>query len=192
MTTAKRENMSTDWERSLPKPRRTQSLLAGILIPAILMIVVLYLVVSLTNRDPMWFNATFNERPANIRIYHYGEVIDLRAGQPGFDDLVAAINSEIPIHAGYYESLGQTGATLEAYQQRGYAIELAYAKPVQIHTRNFFPAAPNLFIAIDGSYNYLKYAMLFRGQNNQWIPGALALKSVDLIRAAADTAIAKN
>jgi len=105
---------------------------------------------------------------------------------------VAAVNSEISQHKGYYESLAPTGSTLAHYVDKGFAIELVYARPVQVHTRNFFPAAPNLMIAIDGSYNYVKFALLFRGQNEKWLPGGLALASVDRIRAATDAIINSN
>lgn len=175
-----------------PPRKRGIQVLPLLLIPVIFLVAVIWFVTMLTNRDPEWFHQEFTERPVQIRIYHYGSVIDLKQGDPGFDELVAAVNAEIPQHKGYYETLHPRGDTLAHYKERGYAIALIYDKPVQVHTRNFFPEAPNLMIALDGSYNYTKYALLFRGKNEEWLPGGLALVSTEQIETAAEQVINSN
>ena len=103
---------------------------------------------------------------------------------------MAAINSEIVHHAGYQEGLQPRDQSLDYYETKGYSIQLYYPAQVQIHTRQFFPAADRLMIAIDGSYNYVKTPLLFRGNEDWWLPGGLGLKSIDGIRAAADKVLA--
>ncbi len=145
-----------------------------------------------SNGDLLWFYPVFNESPSYIIIYRYGKTVEVTTEQPGFDALVKAANAEIPRHVGYQEGLRPANETLEFYQTKGYAIELVYPQPVLIHTRYYFPAARRLFIAIDGSYNYTDLLFLFRGSAQQWLPGGIALVSVDQVRAAADSIIAAS
>lgn len=172
-------------ERSdLPVRRRSPNVLEVVIITALFLLALIWFGGAFGNRDPLWFVQAFDERPSAIRMYHYGAVRDVLPGQPGYDELVSAINAEVARHAGYYDTLAPAGDSLASYQARGLAVEMLYARPVQVHTRFFFPAASRLLIAIDGSYNYLKVPFLFRGSADQWLPGGLALGSVDRVRAA--------
>jgi len=143
------------------------------------------------NRDPLWFLTVFDEKPSAIRIYRDGATRDVLPGQPGFEELVAAINAEVAQHAGYYEGLAPSGDSLASYVERGFAVEIVYPRPVQVHTRFYFPQANRLLVAIDGSYNYLKVPLLFRASADRWLPGGLALTSVERIRAAVDAVMAE-
>lgn len=162
------------------------------LITAAFIVVVVWIGGAYSNQDLLWFYGKFEEQPAYIRIYRYGATVDLRPGQPEFDALVAAVNTAVPQHAGYYEGLRPAGDTLDFYQTQGYAIELVYDRPVLIHTRYFFPAARRLMIAIDGSYNYTRQILLFRGSDEQWLPNGIALKNVDQVRSICDAVVASS
>ena len=142
------------------------------------------------NEDPLWFRPVFDEQPLIIRIHYHGLTRELRPGDPAFAELVAVINSEIVHHAGYQEGLQPRAQSLDYYENRGYSIQLFYPAKVQIHTRQFFPAADRLMIAIEGSYNYIGTPLLFRGTEDSWLPGGLGLKSIDGIRAAVDKVLA--
>ena len=170
--------------------RRWRSALELVAVVVLFMAGVVWFGGAFPNRDALWFYARFDEQPAYIRIYHYGTVREIGPADSGFGPLVQAVNADIAQVDGYVESLQPRGTSLESYTQKGYAIELVYRAPVQIHTRQFFPAAPRLLIAIDGSYDYIGYLLLFRGSADMWLPNALALKSLDRTRTAVDAILA--
>ncbi len=144
------------------------------------------------NRDGLWFKRTFEAQPSLIRIYHYGTTRELVPGDAEYAGLVSAINTAIEQHNGYVESLYPHDESLVNYQTLGYAIELEYAEPVQVHTRQFFPAARKLMIAIDGTFNWSRTIILFRGNADRYLPGGLALTNVDAVKAQVDLALAQQ
>lgn len=144
------------------------------------------------NRDALWFQRTFEAQPSLVRIYHYGTTRELRPGDPEYAGLVEAINTAIEAHSGYVESLYPHDDSLVSYQTKGYAIELEYAEAVQVHTRQFFPAARKLMIAIDGAYNWTHSIILFRGNAERYLPGGLALTNIDAVMAQVDQALAQQ
>ena len=166
--------------------RKSPKVLDMLIITALFIVAIIWFGGAFGNRDLLWFVQSFDAQPAAIRVYHYGSARDVLPGQARFDELVAAINAEVPKHAGYYENLAPTGSSLASYLDKGFALELLYAQPVLVHSRFFFPRASRLLIAIDGAYNYLKVPLLFRGSAKQWLPGGLVLESVDRVRAAAE------
>ena len=144
------------------------------------------------NRDALWFQRTFEAQPSLIRIYHYGTTRELLPSDPEYAGLVSAVNTAIEQHSGYVESLYPHDESLVNYQTEGYAIELQYAEAVQIHTRQFFPAARKLMIAIDGAFNWSHTIILFRGNAERYLPGGLALTNIDAVKAQVDQALAQQ
>lgn len=178
--------------RDFAPERRMGSVLELILIVVAILGVIIWIVGGYSNQDPLWFTSGFDERPASIIIYHYGETREVFPSTPGYEDLVAALNASIPQHAGYVESLHPRGDSLDSYTVRGYALELRYAAPVVVHTRYYFPKAVRLFVAIDGSYNYVKAPILFRGGVEKWLPNGIALKDVSGITTIVDQVLASQ
>jgi hypothetical protein len=127
-----------------------------------------------------------------VRIYHYGEVRELLPSDPEYAALVEAVNTAIEKHSGYVESLYPHDESLVSYQTTGYAVELEYAAPVQVHTRQFFPAARKLMLAIDGAFNWTDQIILFRGNAERYLPGGLALTNIDAVKAQVDQALAQQ
>lgn len=173
-----------------PRARRLAALLELAAIVIGFLIVAFYVIAAASNRDPLWFYPVFDEVPLAVNVYRQGKTVTLTPYDPGFDSLVAAINAEIPHHAGYFESLAVSPEQMRFFRERGYAVEMIYARPVQVHTRYYFPAAPRLLVALDGPYNYLNAILLFRGSNERWLPGAIALAGVEQTRAAAEAILA--
>ena len=178
--------------RDYSPERRWGSVLELVLIVVGIIVVIIWLVGGFSNRDPLWFTTGFDERPSSIIIYHYGETHEVFPSTAGYEDLVAALNASIAQNTGYVEGLQPRADSLDSYTLRGYALELLYASPVQVHTRNYFPKAPRLLIAIDGSYNYVKAPILFRGGAEKWLPNGLVLKDVSGITAAVDQVLASQ
>ena len=171
--------------------RQTIKIIEFALILAAFFVAVIWFGGAYTNQDPLWFYPVFEAQPTAVRIYYYGATRELRPGEAGYEQLVSVINTEIVRHAGYVESLYPHGDSLEHYQTKGYAIELEYAAPVRLHTHYFFPAARRLMIAIDGSFNYTDFIILFRGSTKNYLPGGIALKNIDGLRAAVEAVMAR-
>jgi hypothetical protein len=144
------------------------------------------------NRDAMWFKRSFEAQPSVVRIYHYGTTREVLPDDPEYAGLVSAINTAIEQHSGYVESLYPHDDSLANYQTEGYAVELEYAEPVQVHTRQFFPAARRFMIAIDGAFNWSHTIILFRGNAERYLPGGLALTNIDAVKAQVDQALAQQ
>jgi hypothetical protein len=159
----------------------------------------------LTNRDPYWFYPVFDAQPTVICIYREGAARELRPGQAGYTEFVAAFNREIARFDGAQEgifprgepgNLTAEGCTLPAeadpslyyYRLKGYAIEVEYAEETQVHTQHFFPASRRLMLAIKGTFTYIQpeYAFLFRGTKTSYQSGALVIRDFSKTRAAAE------
>lgn len=175
-----------------PRSRRLTAVLELAAVVVGFLVLAVYIGAASSNQDPLWFYPAFRESPLTVNIYRQGERATLAPNDPGFNTLVAAVNAEVPRHAGYFESLAVSPEQFRHFQERGYAVELVYPGPVQVHTRYFFPAAPRLLIGLDGPYNYTRAVLLFRGSNERWLPGAIALESAEQTRAAADAVLAET
>lgn len=173
-----------------PRARRLTAVLELVAIVVVFLVLAFYVIAASSNRDLLWFYPFFDEVPLAVTVYRQGRAVTLTPADPGFDALVAAINAEIPRHAGYFESLAVSPEQMRFFRERGYAVEMIYPAPVQIHTRYFFPAAPRLLIALDGPYNYTNAILLFRGSNERWLPGAIALAGVERTRAVVEALLA--
>jgi hypothetical protein len=184
-------NPKTNYRDYSPE-RRWGSVLELLLIVAGVIVIIFWAIGGFSNRDPLWFTSGFDERPTSIIIYHYGETRELFPSSSGYEDLVAALNASIAQNTGYVEGLQPREDSLDSYTLRGYALELRYASPVQVHTRNYFPKAPRLLVAIDGSYNYVKAPILFRGGAEKWLPNGLVLKDVSDITAVVEQVLANQ
>lgn len=171
--------------------RRLWQILEPLMVMTVFLVGVVWIGGAYSNQDPWWFTGKFEERPAVIRVYHYGETRELYPGDPDFESLVAVVNQTIVRHAGYAESIHPNGASLTFYQTEGYAIELDYGRDVLVHTHYFFPRARKLMITLDGSYNYVGEQILFRGSAERWMPGGIVLKDSAALRAALAAALAQ-
>lgn len=167
-----------------PRARRLSAVLELLGVVALFLVGVIYLGAAAANQDPLWFYPAFDERPATVYVYRYGQALTLAPNDPGYNDLVAAVNADIPRHAGYYESYALSADQAAYFRDKGYAVELVYGRTVRVHTRFYFPPAPRLLIGLDGPYNYTHSVLMFRGSSERWLPGALALQDTARTRAA--------
>lgn len=173
-----------------PATRTVKLVELGVVIVAVTLLAV-WLYGSLPNRDLLWLYKSFDAQPSVIRIYYYGQVREITPGQPGFVELVEVINTEIVNHRAGTVSLYPHHDSLTYYQTKGFAVELIYAEPARLHTARYFPPAPVLMIAFDGTFNYTQQTLLFRGTAEGYLPGGVALENVDGVRAAVESLMAE-
>jgi len=160
--------------------------LRGLLFALVVVIALIVLGVgALTNGDPLWFLPFFNDVPQRIVVYQNGCRVELNDGQPGFDQLTAAINQTLPQYDGFNSTTGISLGSLTDYREKERAVEVFYAKPVTIHAPYRFGHPETLFIPLSG---YLADSRsVFGGKAGDYWAGALRLKSIEPIQRAAET-----
>ncbi|MCC7358593.1 MAG: hypothetical protein IT317_03900 [Anaerolineales bacterium] len=194
MTLARQKQSKAEQPGFDPRPegRRGIKVVEFAVVLALFLIALIWFGGAYPNRDALWFQRVFDAQPSLVRIYHYGSTREVLPSDPDYAGLVSAINRAIAQHNGYVESLYPHDDSLSSYQTTGYAIELEYATSVQVHTRQFFPAARRLMIAIDGRFNWTKEIILFRGNAERYLPGGLVLTNIDAVKAQVDQALAQR
>jgi len=159
--------------------------LRGLFLALIVVIVlIVFSVGALANGDPLWFQSSFNEVPQKIVVYPGGCRVELSKGQPGFDELTAAINQTLPEYEGFNSTFGISPDSLKEYREKERALEVFYAKPVTIHAPYRFGHPDTLFIPLS-SY-FADTRSVFGGIAGDYWAGALRLKSLEAIQRAAD------
>ena len=160
--------------------------LRGLLFALIVVIaLIVFGVGALTNGDPFWFLPVFNQVPQRIVLYQNGCRVELNNGQPGFDQLTAAINQTLPQYDGFNSTTGISPESVKDYREKERAVEVFYAKPVTIHAPYRFGHPETIFIPLS-SY-FADSRSVFGGKAGDYWAGALRLKSLEPIQRAAET-----
>jgi len=122
-----------------------------------------YLVPAVMSGDPLWFSTSFDARPRLIAVIDRGQRLELRPGDPRFDEIVDAFNSSLK--RGYqYADFGFSDETWARVERSGLVIEATYAEPVRLHTRGGFQPTRQLLLVVGGE-NLHATRVLFRGGN---------------------------
>lgn len=156
--------------------------LFGVLIVVIVLIVLG--IGAVANGDPFWFLPGFNEVPQRIVVYQNGCRAELSQGQPGFDELTAAINQTLPQYQGFNSTTGISPESLKDYREKERAVEIFYGKPVTIHAPFSFGHPETIFIPLSGYF--VDTRSVFGGKAGDYWAGALRLKSLDLVQRAVE------
>ncbi len=141
-----------------------------------IVLIAVWLFVALPDGDLWWFLPVFDEKAAEIHLYHDGQVIVLQPGDAGYDEVNAALNSSLK---GIKAKLSR--AVSEASQQDFYdkytAVEVFYDDPVIIHSHHSFRKCDKLLIPLSG--RHYDPPMVFGGTNLMDIyrAGALVMKN---------------
>lgn len=138
----------------------------------------------LTNDDPLWFLPIFNETPSQIAVYRDGCTINLRRGQPGFDEITQTINQALPQYEGYSSTFGVSPDSLQAYRKTERILEVFYAKPVTIHAPYRLGHPEMILIPLSGYFADAR--AVFGGQDGTYWSGALRLKTIEPLQHAVE------
>ncbi len=149
----------------------------------VVIVSIIFSVGALANDDPLWFLPIFNDKPQRIVVYQDGCRTELIPGQPGFDELTAAINQTLPQYDGFNATFGMSVESAKETREKQRAVEIFYAKPVTIHTPYRFGHPDSIFIPLSG-YFADAYSV-FGGRAGEYWAGALRLKSIEPIQRAA-------
>ena len=144
-------------------------------------LVLVYLIITISTNDPVWFLPTFRGEPTRIVIYHRGERSEIAPGSEHYAALNEELNRSLSRISGYDEGLGLSPESLQDYRARETVIEVFYAQPVVIHSRFNFGRPDSLLIPLSGRHS--EQHPVFGGIGGDYLPGTLNLRDVSALKA---------
>jgi hypothetical protein len=160
----------------------------SLIVPLVLILVgLVWFSIALPDQDWLWFVPVFDEQAARIYLYRDGEMLELRPGDAGFEQVNEAFN-QIVRHIKAKESLGISQDTQQEYYDRFSAVELFYSEPVLIHTIHGFPKADKFLLPLSG--RHYDPPVVFAGMQRRpdYRGGVLVLQSRERLDQAVDIA----
>jgi hypothetical protein len=167
--------------------RRTDKIRTGPLkmmaLVAILVLIIYYATMTVTAEDPLWFLKGFRYDPARIAVYHHeGKRTELRPGDPGFDELTAAIQASLAEGAERPSGIGYSDASLLDAYSRYVSVEVFFEQPVKLHAWFDTGAPTQMLFPITGRHSELSLVLL--GRDGKYLASPPSLKTVEPIRQA--------
>jgi hypothetical protein len=144
--------------------------------------VVIYGVIALAAQDFLWFVPGFNEKPVRIVVYNAGVRTDLQAGQRGFAELAAAVNSSLNQGVARQSGVGLSPESLQDAYTRYQTVEVYYSRPVKLHAWFNTHEPTQMLFPITGRHSDL--SMVFLGGGGVYFSNSPALNTIEPIRAA--------
>lgn len=144
----------------------------------IFMVVAAYGFMALNTEDAMWFWPKFEETPAEIVIFCYGEPKVLSQGSEQLTELTTLINETISGPKNW-DTLSMSDETYANYQTGTDAmvLEARYASPVRIHTTyKYFSHVGALVIPLDG--RHAKTYAVFGRTGTEFTAGSLHVETI--------------
>jgi|GEM_PF-5308416 hypothetical protein len=113
-------------------------------------VAITYLGPALLNRDLLWF-MPFNATPDKIIFYRDGRQLVVTADDPHFNDMVKVLNRALS-SIETIDLIGPSPGTIEDYRAQDIAVELLYARPVQLKSSQNVGMASAIFIPLTGRH----------------------------------------
>lgn len=152
----------------------------ALLVLAISLIALVYLALSLSTADPLWFWPHVEAQAQRIVIYSQGRCTELTPGMPGYAELNAAINASLSSIEGYFPAWGLSEKSLEEARTLYRTVEVFYDAPMQIHS-TFRTGRPNtVLIPLTGRGS--QESVVFLGSDGCYWPGAPKVGGLERIR----------
>lgn len=139
-----------------------------------------YLGIYLSSRDPVWFAKGFDQKPYLIVIYDHGQRKELIAGQPGYDQLAAAVTQSLDQGVARLSGIGFSDASVEDAYGKYLSVEAFFERPVKLHTYFNTGQPTQMLFPITGRHSNLKVVLL--GNNDRFAVNVPALKTMEPIR----------
>ena len=152
----------------------------AIIILLALIPVIIFMSNATTSQDWSWFKTGFDERPNRIIIYHDGQKVELRAGQPGFNGLAEAIRASL---AGGVAQQSNTGLSDQSRQEayiRYTTVEAFFDRPVKLHAFFYTDHPTQMLFPITGRHS--DWPIVFLGNDGEYRVNAPVLKTIEPIR----------
>ncbi len=116
---------------------------------AVIAILLVWGVTSLTNGDALWFISNFDAQAETLVIYWDGTAITLTADDPGYGDIMRTFSAAISKPVAFEWEVGLSEESITQYKQGYKLLEVQFSQPVQVHTRYPFIAAKTYLVPLD-------------------------------------------
>ncbi|MCA9992635.1 MAG: hypothetical protein H6666_00305 [Ardenticatenaceae bacterium] len=152
-------------------------LLEPLIILVVIVLAFWYLLNTLNTGNPLWFVPFQPEyTPSRIVVHDYGQSVELRPGDAGFDQLAAALNETLSAFKNRdLVPIGIGDETLRAYYEEGLVVEAFYATEVRFNLPARFEGINTLLIPVDARHAENNY--VFLGRNREFLASALQVES---------------
>ena len=107
----------------------------GLFTMAIVALILVWGVTSLTNDDPLWFLSSFDAQAEEITVYWEGKTMTVKATDPGYADIMQTFAEAISKPVAYEERVGFSEESINLYKENYKLLEVKFQQPVQVHTR---------------------------------------------------------
>jgi hypothetical protein len=135
----------------------------GVIMSALVTLLLVWGVTSLTNEDPLWFLNRFDAQAEALVIYWDGEVTTLEPGDGAYAPVMAAFATAMAKPAGYEGSVAFSEANITHYREGSRLLEVQFAEPLQVHTRHPYATAATYLVPLDGTHAYTRRVFSFPG-----------------------------
>lgn len=153
---------------------------AALLVLVASLVALIYLAMSLSTADPLWFWPRVEAQARRIVIYNQGRRTELTPGMPGYTELNAAINASLSSIEGYFPSWGLSEESLEEARTRYCTVEVFYDAPVQVHSMFRTGRPKTILIPLTGRGS--EVSLVFFGSEGHYWPGAPKVGGLERIR----------
>ncbi len=137
-----------------------------VLVVVFFLLIMSFLTIVFTTRDPVWFTRDFNDRPEKVVVYQDGKANEYRPGQTGFKELAEAVRASLASGVTRPSGIGLSAGSLEDAYKLYVSVEATFSQPVNLHawfntddpTRMLFPITgrhseePLVFLGVKESY----------------------------------------
>ncbi len=169
------------------------SLKEPLLIFLVIALIIIWGLNAFNTGNPLWFLPIQPQyRPSRVLIHYYGQVIELRPGDEGFDTLDEGLNVTLSdFQSRDLVSIGVGEQTLADYYNKEFVLEAFYGQDVEFNLPIRQTGINTLLFPIDARHAERNY--VFIGNNREYRAGALQVVSREALDAAlAEIGFAKN
>jgi len=134
------------------------------LITTIVVIAVLvWMVTSLTNGDPLWFVKSFEDQATAFIVYWDGETYTVTPQDAAYANLMALYAKSIAQTVAFEWKVGFSEENIARYKDDFRMLEVQFAQPVQVHTRHPFNEAKTHLIPLNHTHSKWQRVFSFTG-----------------------------
>ncbi len=148
-------------------------------------LIVVFLTITFSSQDVLWFRKGFAERPQRVIVYGAGQRTELQAGQPGFDVMVDAVQASLAQGVARPSGIGLSQGSLEDAYNLYVTVEVFFEQPVKLHAWFNTGQPTQMLFPITGRHSDLD--VVFLGRNGQYMAGGPVLTTTAPIRVALRT-----
>ena len=148
-------------------------------------LIVVFLTITFSSQDALWFRKGFAERPQRVIVYGAGQRTELQAGQPGFDVMVDAVQASLAQGVARPSGIGLSQGSLEDAYNLYVTVEVFFDHPVKLHAWFNTGQPTQMLFPITGRHSDLN--VVFLGRNGQYMAGGPVLTTTAPIRVALRT-----